>query len=398
MSPLKGFLMKKMLICSFLVMMGLLFAQQQKTPYNLIHSDSLRVVKEAGEFVTNLIGNVHFFYGDTEFKADFARMRQQPKTAFLQGNVYVNDNDTLQVYADEAEYRREVQQLIFSGNVEAYNDTLTLFANHATYWQQASRLHAVGDVLMKQVHSDSTQTTIECATMNYFRRDKRITGEGDVRFYNEEDHLHAQCGYVEYDIEAGYGYMIKKPVLYTVGKDSIYIEAGKLEFFEQQRKLLASFNVLTRSTDYNTRSDFLIYMLDEEKALFIGQPEFYSEFADGIASEFHIYFKERKIIRAELIDSCYIEFTAEEGKPKDNRVSSDLIEFDFFDSGYIRLATATGNVDSYMQQDESKKKDFFVNKASGKEMIITVNEDNKIDMVVMKNKVSGNYKFKDKNN
>ncbi|MCK4312745.1 MAG: hypothetical protein KAW88_08440, partial [Candidatus Cloacimonetes bacterium] len=62
------------IILIFLLFSNMLFSDKNELrPYRLINADTLIVNKINEEYVTDLIGNVHFFYGETEFFSDFAK-------------------------------------------------------------------------------------------------------------------------------------------------------------------------------------------------------------------------------------------------------------------------------------------------------------------------------------
>ena len=73
--------MKKILIGSFFLVFAFsLFGQKKELrPYRLINADSLIATKVNEEYITNLNGNVHFFYGETEFFSDSAQIYEKKK-------------------------------------------------------------------------------------------------------------------------------------------------------------------------------------------------------------------------------------------------------------------------------------------------------------------------------
>ena len=48
-----------------------------------------------------------------------------------------------------------------------------------------------------------------------------------------------------------------------------------MEYFDQEHKLIATFNVKVERNEFHATSDFLIYFLNEEKAIFTGEPKFF---------------------------------------------------------------------------------------------------------------------------
>lgn len=343
----------------------LLNSEEELRPYKLINADTLIVKKEADEYISNLKGNVHFFYGETEFFADYADIFELQKIARMYGNV------------------------------EVYDDTLSLFADQVDYFRNTEKLFLNGNVFAQETHADSTIRTFEADSISYFRELKEIHAYENVKSYDEREDIYGECGKLSYYLEEGYGYLIKEPVLRMAGKDTLEISAEKIEYFEEFEKVAANFNVITRSNEFEMNSDFLLYFSQEEKAIYLGHPRFNSDFADADAREFQIFFAEQKIKQAVLQDSCLVVFKTAESAEKDNRVSSDKMNFDF-EAGKIKFCNAQDNVKSYFEQDKTEDKDFTINKADGEHLLITVNDDNKIEAIDMRKKVQGMYKFEKK--
>ncbi|MCF7869360.1 MAG: LPS export ABC transporter periplasmic protein LptC [Candidatus Cloacimonetes bacterium] len=339
--------------------------EQELREYKLINADTLIVKKVAEEYVSNLKGNVHFFYGETEFFADYADIYEQQKIAKMYGNVEVYD-DTLSLFADQVDYYRKIEKLFLNGNVFA-----------------------------QETHVDSTIRTFAADSVSYFRELREFHAYENVKSYDEREEIHGTCGKLSYYLEEGYGYLIKEPILSMAGSDTLEISAEKIEYFEDYEKVAANFNVLTRSNDFDMTSDFLLYFSLEEKAIYLGNPRFTSDLADADAIEFQIFFEEQKIKEAILKDSCLVVFKTDEAAEKENWVSSSKMTFDF-DDGKIQFCKAEINVKSYFEQDKTESKDFTINNASGQRLIIKMNDDNKIESIDMRKKVQGMYKFEKK--
>ncbi|RLC54503.1 MAG: hypothetical protein DRH79_00130 [Candidatus Cloacimonadota bacterium] len=341
-----------------------LFAEQTDLrPYKLINADKLIVKKVNEEVVTNLIGKVHIFYGDTEFFADTADIFEKQNIARMWGNVQVFD-DSLSLYADKIDYFRETEKLYLDGNVFA-----------------------------EEAHVDSTIRTFEADHVEYFRNEREFYALDNVFSYDQRENIQAECGRLNYYLNDGYGYLLVRPQLRLMDQDSLEISAEKIEYFKDYEKVVATFNVETVSGDFKINSDFLLYFADEEKAIYQGNPSFISDFADAIAMEFQIYFGEQKISRAMLLDSCQVKFKTENASEKNSWVSADQIEFDFED-GKITFCDAQFNVASYFHQEKTESRDFTINEATGVRLLINISEGNKIDTIDMHRAVQGMYKFK----
>jgi len=356
--------MRKILIGSFLLLLLLpLFGKESKLrPYRLINADSLVATKVNDEYVTNLNGNVHFFYGETEFFSDSAQIYEKKKISRLVGNVIV------------------------------YDDTLSLFSDRVDYYRLQEEIFLNGNVFVKEVHRDSTFRTFNSERAEYYRNDKRFVAIDSVSVYDERENFRGKCGYLNYKMNDGYGYLLKNPELFVSGKDSLTISAEKIEYFNDFKKATASFNVETKSSDFKINSDFLLYFNREEKAIFQGKPVFTSDLARASAEEFQLHFHEKKITFAQLSDSCRVDFKTETEAKMQNWVTADLMQFYFID-GKLTTCKAENGVNSFYRQDKTEKKDFLINKVQGDKLVITLDADSKLEAIAIKKKVSGKYKF-----
>ncbi|HPR18865.1 MAG TPA: LptA/OstA family protein, partial [Candidatus Cloacimonadota bacterium] len=231
-------------------------AESDLRPYKLVNADSMIVKKVNDEYVSNLKGNVHFFYGETEFFTDYADIYEEQKVAKMAGNVKVYD-DTLSLFAQRMEYNH-------------INEILRLFDH----------------VFAQETHADSTIRTFEADRAVYRRREREFHAYDDVKSYDERENVHGSCGKLSYYMERGYGYLIMQPHLVMSGKDTLEITAEKIEYFQEYEKVVANFDVVTQSNEFRMNSDFLLYFNQEEKAVYLGNPRFSSDYADARAVEF----------------------------------------------------------------------------------------------------------------
>ncbi|MDP8269056.1 MAG: LptA/OstA family protein [Candidatus Tenebribacter davisii] len=343
-----------------------LYAEEELRPYKLINADKLIINKINNEYITNLYGNVHFFYGETEFFSDRADIFELQKIVRMQGNVKV------------------------------YEDTLSLLADNVDYFRKKERLFLYGNVLATEAHIDSTIRTFEAEEVEYLRNSREFFAKKDVITYDERENMHGTCGELTYFLNDGYGYLMKEPMLSVSNKDTLSISAEKIEYFKNYKKVVATFNVRTFSKDFVMSSDFLLYFADEEKAVYLGEPEFTSDFSDASALEFRIFFEEQKIKKAILQDSCYVQFSDSKNGIKKNWAVGDQMEFDFI-MGDITSCEAFGNVRSYFENDGEEIEDSSANNSVGEYLILKMGEKNKIKRISLKENAHGIYKFMHKN-
>lgn len=358
--------MKKILIFSFIIFLGTLFSEeiQKLRPYKLINADKLQVKSINDSYMTFLEGNVHFFYGDTEFFSDEAQIFEERKVAKLFGNVRI------------------------------YDDSLTVTADETTYFRKTEKLHIKGNSLFQEDHADSTFRTFKTEEFEYDRNQKIVVANQDVKTYDSREEIHHSSGYLYYEIDNGYGYLMNNPIVYISGKDSLLIRAEKMEFFKEYEKIVASFNVLTQNNDIEIKSSFLVYFTKKEEALFVGDPKLKSEFADTESKELTLVFEENKIKKAILRDSTRVEFSNQQNQ-KINWINAENMNINFGKDNNISTCVAEKNVKCYIEENKDEKNP-FKNIVNGNELHIKMSEDNKVETLKIFDNVVGTYYFKAK--
>ena len=361
-------LMKRISIGSLLLLLILCIwakpASKQES-FKLIHSDKLFLNRMHNEQVLELSGKVHFFYGDTEFKSDRAYLFDTSKVARLDGNVRVS------------------------------NDSLAIVADSVAYYRYSEELNLGGKVRITEQRKDGSFRWFE-SDYGVYRRDlDQLTVWKDVRAWDKDEDALASCGYAFWDRKAGYAYMIEEPQIRSNAPDSLFIRADKIEYHHEDRKIIATFNAFVSSVDYQVKSDFLIYLLNEEKVVFTGKPSFSSDYAIATAEEFYLYLDERKLQRAELQDRCRVFFSQERGGEKENVVEAGFVSLAFQDDG-IESFSASNKVSYSFHRPEGEKEDEFFNVAKGEFLEAKFTSDNKLELMRMSQGIRGSYKFYNK--
>jgi len=330
--------------------------------FRLINADKLFLNKVNNENILELNGRVHFYYGDTEFRCQRAIIFERQKIARLFGNVRVR-NDTLNTDADSISYYR-----------------ITEFMNMG------------GNIIITEQKTGGVFNQMAADFGSYDKLNDVVSARGNVRALSVKDKVRASCNLAHWDRKNGYAYLLENPELWSEGQDTLYIRSEKMEFFDDDRKVIATFDVLAQTKDYTATSDFLLYFLKDEKALFQGEPKFTSGFADATAKEFYLFFKEKKLYLAELKDSCLVWFAEEKDKPKTNWVKADFISMNITDDNLDDFQ-AENRVTYFYQQEKDEKKDFFSNNASGSFLSATFDTEGKLETMTMKKGVKGTYRF-----
>ena len=356
--------MKRILSCLilFLMLFSLYAKGQADEKFRLIHSDKLFMTKAGEEQALELNGNVHFFYGNTEFLCRNALILDTQKIARLSGNVIVK------------------------------NDSLTLEADTLAYYRIPDLMNLGGRITATEKTKTGIYRWIKSNFASYDKANDILTTWNKVNSFDYQENAHIQCGYAQWDRKKGYAILLEEPFITSGTKDTLSVAAEKMEYFDQEHKLIATFNVKVERNEFHATSDFLIYFLNEEKAIFTGEPKFFSNFADAKAMEFHLFLKDRSLMRAELIDTCHIDFAEEQFMEKKNKVDADLVTMDFLDD-QLRIFVAEGKVDYYFQQDQTEKKDFMINSATGAYLQANFDDNSKLQSLQMKTDIKGKYVF-----
>jgi lipopolysaccharide assembly outer membrane protein LptD (OstA) len=364
--------MKKILFGSILLFFFLSEAMPENRelrPYRLINADQLNIdlvstpELSESEYLTKLSGNVHFFYGETEFFADRAEIYEIQKIVRMFGNVRVFD-DSLSLYADEAVYKRLDEELVLNGNVNIHED-----------------------------HQDGTKRTFYSDEGQYLLEQQLIYAFQNIEFYDERENIRGYSHYLEYRIDEGYGLVLDEPRIYIAAEDTLSITAEQIEFYRDYNRIAATFNVETEYDEYRIESDFLLLFTEEEYALFIGEPRLVSDMVDARAESFYIYFEDRKIKSVTLENDTEMLFSAKKEGAKTNKINSVMIDM-FFTEGNVERLHAYNNVRSYYTSDDVSR-DKFINYANSDDLFIKMNDENEIESIAFSGKVSGNYLFSD---
>ncbi len=353
------------LLAAFLILFCQILSAQSGETFRLIHSDFLNLSTVQNEQILQLNGRVHFFYGKIEFKSQRAIIWEKQKIVRLFDSVCVS------------------------------TDTLTLVADSVAYYRIPEQLRLGGNIRVTESKPDGTFRWITSDHALYDKKQNRLTVWDRVRAFDQQEYAYVSCNYAFWDRNQGYAYMVEEPEVSGGSPDTLRIKAGKMEYFEQDRKLIATFNVQTSTNEYQAKSDFLIHFLREEKAVFTGKPVFYSDFATAEAVEFYVYLQNRKIQTAELVDSCRVRFSGERDTKQENWVTASFIKISFQDDK-IRHFTAEEMVNYFFVQPPRERRDFFINSASGDYLEANFNDDNKLERMEMRRNIRGKYVFENR--
>ena len=347
----------------FFTLFSSLIASPKLRDYKLINADSLIITKTNEFYHTKLIGNVHFFYGSTEFYCDTADIDEKDKISKMIGNVRV------------------------------YEDTLSLFASEAEYLRKSEIIYLRRKVKMLQLLPDSTQNKFYANYITYYRSDSLAIAEQNVKAISEKQNIIGECGYLKYYLNTHYGFMNKSPHIIRKEKDKLFeIYAQKIEYFGDYKKVVASYDVKTGFEKYHINGNFLLYYSETEKATVIGNPKYFSDTATAYSQQFDFVLKDNKIQTVDLTDSCKVYYKIKEADSlQDNYITAKNIHFAFDDEKLHRV-TAIKDVTTYYNQKNDEKSDFVKNWVNGDSLTIEM-ENNKVKYLKLIGAKEGKYYF-----
>ena len=333
--------------------------------YRLVNANSLNVIRVFDEYVTRLTGDVHFFYDDIEFQSDYAEIFDQQKYVTLIGNVLI------------------------------IQDTLFIQCHESSYSQQTKDLSGKGEVLCREIHTGIESRRVRSDLFNYNRLDGEYILEGNVQGESFTDSLYIKGGYARYNQNTGYGYLLQKPLLYRSSQDSLSLSGEKIEFFESNSKIVASFSVETRNNDIYTQSDYLVYYHKEGKLIYIGEPRFFSDNGDGKADLITVYLEGGALKEILLEGSSRLQFKTESMTEKDNWIISERMNL-YYQDNEPREFQAHDDVFSYFIQESNGERKAITNEVSGDNLQILFKEESGIKSLQFKSNVQGKYIFQKK--
>jgi len=338
--------------------------KKSKKNYRIINSDLLKLRKSNNEIISQMRGNVHFFYDDIEF------------------------------YSDKADLYETQQKVQLLGNVKIKKDTITLKAEDVTYFKKEEKLYLIENVFIKMESTKSDKIkTFSCHRAEIDRRSGQMKADKNVRVYDEQRKLKVFCGKMRYNLKTKKGFLVDNPEIFSTSDDSTKLVAEKIDILDGQNKIRARYGVKTFSSYHRTESEELIYLSEEKKVILLGEPVFYSDKLNAKAKRFYFYsdLSFKNIEKIVLEEDCEVDFPSEEGKEFDNNLTSGKVDLNFLESN-LKDIIATENVALSLINEDSSG--VSVNRIFGDTLVLRLNKDKKLEYMTMKSeRVKGVFKF-----
>jgi lipopolysaccharide export system protein LptA len=341
---------------------SLLIAEEGTYFYTLKNADIVKIDRTENDTIITLTGDVNLIYDEIEFFADNAQVFQSEK------------------------------RVKCSGKVKAIQDTLEAGANHTHYTHETGELNLYENAYFIESGKEGRLRTVEADTINYYKNRGDLDALGNVVLNELKEEIILHCGALSYDIDEGYGLAKNNPELTLNYEEPLKIYSKQMEFFSQTNKFIATYDVKIAMRDAEAFSRFLIYFRNDNMAVLLGEPEFYSEAADAFAEEFHIFFKEEAIDKLDLKDNSRIYFKNKGQEDKSNYLFATNITLTLIDEK-IRQIDAENVTKSFLEQPVSEKSDYFINKLATSFLKVYLDEEEEIEKIISTQDIAGTYKF-----
>lgn len=143
----------------FFLTMGLPAQESSKTTrVDLIHADDIRFDRSIAPDARRLIGNVQFKHEDAIMKCDSAWQFTVDNRFNAYGNVYIQVNDSVDVFGDKLYYNGNDRIAELHGNVKMVDNQMTLTTEHLYYNLETNTANYIDGG--KIVDAENTLTSI----------------------------------------------------------------------------------------------------------------------------------------------------------------------------------------------------------------------------------------------
>ena len=339
-----------------------LFAIEESFHYILKNSDIVKIDKVLNDTITTFTGNVFLIYNDIEFFADIVQILQRDKIIKLTGNVQAID-DTLEAGAQLATYFHNKNEILFKKNAYFFENS------------EQERL--------KEIQADR---------IDYFRNIRKVNASGNIFAQDFLENVNITCGQFQYDIKKGYADARNEPILTFQRESILTISSKQMELFVDEKKFTATYNVKIEIKDSYALSRFLIYFQDDNKAVLLGNPQFYSNVSDASAEEFQIFFIEESIDKLYLIENAEMHFKNKGQEEKLNFIYAKKILLDL-NNEKLDYMNAEDVDKSQLEQSKTNEDDFYINKLKTKNFEVFFDNDENIEKIIATQGIKGIYKF-----
>ena len=310
-------------------------------------------------------------------------------------------NPTYKITSDHLTYLRNTEDSFAKGNVVVIKDSTVIAAENIDFYKRQGKTYATQNVSI-----DQDSSIIYCDTLTDYSNEKKSIASGNVKLNNLRNNVLVYGDYLENYENTKYTYIKGNAKLVQVEKekDTMFIYSKTMESF----RTLPEHYIATDSVDvirntFYSKSGYAVYSKTQDKDIdkmsFYIKPIVWNDNIQMTGDTIFADLKEKKlqIIYARKIDELKgseFSFMIVENKDSnftdryDQATGKDIIIHFLEDKvNYIEVNKKANSL--YYMYDN--KKGNGVNISEGMNMIITFDNDQKVDKVKIEKNPKGQY-------
>ncbi len=255
---------------------------QQSSIIDLRHADQLRGMKQNGEEVRELIGNVHFVQfpakgGLVKVWCDRALRYIVQNKIELYGNVKVI-RDSVTIRSNEGIYYGDLRMMEGQNGVELERGKTFLTAVNAKYFIDEKRTLFWDHVVLAD-----TSSIITCNTMNYFEADTRSIATGNVHLFEKANAVNIFGDSLVHFERQKFTLIMKEPRLVRIDTssagiiDTMVVESRIMQSYQDTTGCFVAIdNVRMVKSDLSSRCGTATYYIHKDKIILQTNPIIWS--------------------------------------------------------------------------------------------------------------------------
>jgi lipopolysaccharide export system protein LptA len=310
-------------------------------------------------------------------------------------------NPTYKITSDHLIYFRNTEDSYAKGNVIVVKDSTIIKAENIDFFRKQGKTNANKDVSIEQ---DSS--IIYCDTLTDYSNEKKSIASGNVKLNNLRNHVLVYGEYLENYENTKYTFIKGNARLVQVEKekDTMFIYSKTMESYRQvPEHYIAKDSVEVIRNNFFSKSGYAVYsktdVKDFDKMSFYIKPIVWNDNMQMTGDTIFADLKEKKLqtISAKKIEGLTgseFSFMIVESKDSNfldryDQVTGNNITIYFAEDKVKKVEVQKNSNSLYYMYDNKKANG--VNISEGVNMLITFDDDQKVDKVRIEKKPKGQY-------
>lgn len=227
----------------------------------ILSANELEVITKGAKPARKLIGNVALQQGNVIFKCDSALFFFEENNIEAFGNIHINQNDSVNIYANRLFYNGNTQKATLYDKVKLNDKSADITADTLYYFLPKRKA-----ILQNNVHMTDKKNDVYANRVEYYVNTKKAELYNNVRLTDGKVNITAQR--MDYDVNLQEG-------TYSGGGKLVdgttTLTSQKAHYYGATKKTIFNNNVHLISPEYDLRTQELVYDITTEEATFNGQ-------------------------------------------------------------------------------------------------------------------------------